>query len=255
MKKVEAMTVVSQRTIANNIYECSLKGDLVSVMNEPGQFVHLKVTDGIEPTLRRPISICSVDTNERTFTMVYRVEGIGTKKLSHKLPGERVNVLGPLGHGFPMEELKSESHCLLVGGGIGVPPLYELAKQLTSKGHSVTAVLGFRSKEDVFYEREFSRLGPTFVATEDGSYGEMGFVTDVIGAKQLTGDCYYACGPRPMLKAIESNMPIPGFLSLEERMGCGIGACLACVCDMKNEAGYRKVCSDGPVFKAGEVVV
>ncbi|RNA69662.1 dihydroorotate dehydrogenase electron transfer subunit [Alteribacter keqinensis] len=255
MKKVEKMTVVSHRSIAKNIYECSLSGELVELMARPGQFVHLRVSDNTIPTLRRPISICSVDHQKNAFTMVYRVEGIGTHALSQKRTGDQVDVLGPLGHGFPISGLKEKSHCLLTGGGIGVPPLYELAKQLTKQGHSVATVLGFRSKEDVFYEAEFSELGATYVATEDGTLGERGFVTDVIATNRLSGDRYYACGPRPMLRAIENNMTIPGFLSLEERMGCGVGACLACVCDVKNEEGYRKVCSDGPVFKAGEVVI
>ncbi len=255
MKKVENMTVLSNELIARKIYKCVLSGQLVNEITEPGQFVHVKVSGGTEPTLRRPISICEIDRAQESLTMIYRVEGKGTKLLSEKRDGETVDVLGPLGNGFPIEGLKPNAHCLLVGGGIGVPPLYELAKQLVSKGHNVTTVIGFRSTDDVFLEKEFARLGDTYVVTEDGTSGEQGFVTDIIKKYQLSCDRYYACGPRMMLRALESMMPENGYLSLEERMGCGIGACLACVCDTPDNESYRKVCTDGPVFPVGEVVV
>ncbi|MGN1401732.1 MAG: dihydroorotate dehydrogenase electron transfer subunit [Bacillus sp. (in: firmicutes)] len=248
-----------QKQIARSIYELTLKGELVSEMKQPGQFVHIKVNDGHDPLLRRPISICSIDQDEQSFTMVYRAEGRGTKLLSMKKPGEEVDVLAPLGNGFPVDEAKEGDTALLVGGGIGVPPLYELSRRLTAKGVSVIHVLGFESEDVLFYEEKFSELGDTYVTTVDGSRGTKGFVTDVIRDKGLSFDVMYSCGPIPMLKALQSSNPGKKlFLSLEERMGCGIGACFACVCrtdEGKIGYNYKKVCSDGPVFRAGEVIL
>jgi dihydroorotate dehydrogenase electron transfer subunit len=255
----EICKVVSQVEIAHSIYELTLKGELVHQMKEPGQFVHLKVSNGIDPLLRRPISIAKIDKNSKEFTMIYRKEGRGTTLLAEKKTDEEVDVLGPLGHGFPVEETLPGETALLVGGGIGVPPLYELSQQLVNRGVKVIHVHGFQTKEAVFYEREFSALGETYIATADGSYGSKGFVTDVIAEKNLSFDTLYSCGPTPMLKALNSNFADKKvFLSLEERMGCGIGACFACVChtgDDKDGTSYKKVCSDGPVFRAGEVIL
>ena len=203
MMNKEICNVVSQVEIADSIYELTLKGELVQHMSEPGQFVHLKVSNSIDPLLRRPISIAKIDKNHNEFTMIYRKEGRGTTLLAEKTAGEEVDVLGPLGHGFPVEETTPGETALLVGGGIGA----------------------------VFYESEFALLGETYIATADGSYGSKGFVTDVIGDKNLSFDTLYSCGPTPMLKALNSNFADKKvFLSLEERMGCGIGACFACVC-------------------------
>jgi len=255
----EMCTVVSQTELAHSIYELTLKGELVQQMNEPGQFVHLKVSNSVDPLLRRPISIARIDKKSSEFTMIYRKEGRGTSLLAEKQTGDEVDVLGPLGSGFPLEETAKGETALLVGGGIGVPPLYELSRQLTDKGVTVIHVLGFQSKEAVFYEHEFSLLGETYIATVDGSYGTKGFVTDVIAEKEFVFTTLYSCGPTPMLKALETNFTDKKvFLSLEERMGCGIGACFACVCHTKNDKDghtYKKVCSDGPVFRAGEVVL
>src|SRR4051794_2105195 len=259
MIKKEICTVVSQVEIADSIYELTLKGELVHQMNEPGQFVHVKVTNGMDPLLRRPISIARIDNKSSEFTMIYRTEGHGTTLLAEKKSGDRVDVLGPLGHGFPIEETAPGETALLVGGGIGVPPLFELSHQLSNKGVRVIHVLGFQTKNAVFYEHEFATLGETYVATVDGSYGTKGFVTDIITEKGLSFDTLYSCGPTPMLKALEANFTDEKvFLSLEERMGCGIGACFACVChtaDDKDGHSYKKVCSDGPVFRAGEVIL
>lgn len=256
----EYCTVVSQREIAENIYELILRGELVSEMKEPGQFVHVKVASGHDPLLRRPISIANIDHEKKEFTLIYRAEGRGTTILSKRMPGDEVDVLGPLGHGFPLEETKSGETALLVGGGIGVPPLFELSKQLVSRGVQVIHVHGFQTGSAIFYEEAFLQLGPTFVATVDGTYGTRGFVTDVIELESFHFDTLYSCGPTPMLRAIEgkyaANKKV--FLSLEERMGCGIGACFACVCHTTNDPdglSYKKVCTDGPVFKAGEVVL
>lgn len=259
MIKQEICIVASQEEIADSIYELTLKGELVHQMKEPGQFVHIKVTDGMDPLLRRPISIARIDQKSSEFTMIYRKEGRGTTLLAEKKSGDRVDVLGPLGHGFPIEETSPGETALLVGGGIGVPPLFELSHQLSGKGVRVIHILGFQTKTAIFYESEFAALGETYVATADGSYGTKGFVTDVITEKGLSFDSLYSCGPTPMLKALETSFSDKKvFLSLEERMGCGIGACFACVChtaDDKEGHSYKKVCSDGPVFRAGEVIL
>lgn len=255
----EMMRVVSQRQLARHIYELVLEGELAGDMTEPGRFVHIKAEIGSDPLLRRPISICEADVEKRQFTMIYRAEGKGTLQLADKQAGQAVDVMGPLGHGFPVQEAKEGDTALLVGGGIGVPPLYYLSKQLLKKGIRVIHVLGFASAADVFYKEEFEALGETHVATVDGSMGEQGFVTDVISRHGIAFDVLYACGPTPMLKALDSAYRgHKGFLSLEERMGCGIGACYACVCKLQgDESGtqYRKICSDGPVFPLGEVVL
>lgn len=259
MIKQENCLVIDQIEIADCIYKLTLQGELVSEMKYPGQFVHLKIGEGIDPLLRRPISISNINLLENQFTMIYRKEGNGTTKLADKIPGMTVDVLGPLGNGFPVNETQPGRTALLVGGGIGVPPLLELSKQLTANGVKVIHVLGFQSKKVVFGENEFSLFGDTYVATVDGTYGYKGFVTNIIKTYQWDFDTIYACGPTPMLKALENNFPNKKvYLSLEERMGCGIGACFACVCHTANEPtgySYKKVCSDGPVFRAGEVVL
>ncbi|MGP7817574.1 dihydroorotate dehydrogenase electron transfer subunit [Niallia sp. 01092] len=257
--KNELCTVVKHTEIAENIMELTLRGELVHEIGEPGRFVHLKVGDTLEPLLRRPISISRIDDKNLTFTMIYRKEGRGTQLLGEKKAGELVDVLGPLGNGFPVEEATAGETALLVGGGIGVPPLYELAHRLVEKGVNVITVLGFQTSSVVFYEKEFQALGNTYVATVDGTHGTKGFVTDVIAQQGLNFDILYSCGPTPMLRNLEKSFPDKKvFISLEERMGCGIGACFACVCHKADDPTgytYKKVCTDGPVFKAGEVVI
>ncbi|HET7615798.1 MAG TPA: dihydroorotate dehydrogenase electron transfer subunit [Bacillales bacterium] len=257
--KISEVRVTGQREIANRIYELKLHGEVVDEMTNPGQFVHLRTDGSFETLLRRPISIADVDRNKQEVTIIYRVEGAGTSNLAAKRPGDVVDLLGPLGNGFPLGP--AEQHCkvLLVGGGIGVPPLYYLSRQLKSRGVEVKHVLGFSSKAEVFYEEKFSELGETFVTTVDGSHGLKGFVTDAITKYGLDYDLLYACGPTPMLKALEqASEGKEAYLSLEQRMGCAVGACLACVVHVQGDktgADYRKVCKDGPVFPAGEVVL
>ncbi|PLT34273.1 dihydroorotate dehydrogenase electron transfer subunit [Bacillus sp. V5-8f] len=260
MIKNENMRVISQRKIAKSIYELTLEGELVSEMNQPGQFVHIKAGSGFELLLRRPISISSIKEKEKQFTMIYRADGKGTQLLSQKKNGEEVDVLGPLGNGFPVDEAHGNGgKVLLVGGGIGVPPLFELSKRLREKGCSVIHVLGFQSVDNVFYEEQFASLGETYIVTADGSYGSAGFVTDVIKRIEEDFQIIYACGPTPMLRALEAEYGHKQlYLSLEERMGCGIGACFACVCHTASDPdghSYKKVCADGPVFRAGEVIL
>ncbi|WP_191565698.1 dihydroorotate dehydrogenase electron transfer subunit [Metabacillus idriensis] len=259
MIQKEWMMIADHKELAAGIYELTLKGSLVDHMNQPGQFVHLKVSETASPLLRRPISIAKINKEKQEFTMIYRAEGAGTKLLSARAKGELVDVLGPLGNGFDPSQLHAGDTALLVGGGIGVPPLYELSRQLVKRGVFVKHVLGFQSIEHVFYEREFQKLGDTYVTTVDGSHGMKGFVTDLIKEYELSFDALFSCGPTPMLANIERLFPDkPVFLSLEERMGCGIGACFACVCHTADDpegTSYKKVCSDGPVFKAGEVLL
>jgi dihydroorotate dehydrogenase electron transfer subunit len=259
MIKQQHMKLVKQEEIAQDIFEMVLEGSLVDEMNEPGQFVNIKVAEGDTPLLRRPISICEVDREKKQFTMLYRAEGKGTTILSKRRVGEEVDILGPLGNGFPVEAAQVGDTALLVGGGIGVPPLYELSKKLVEKGVKVVHVLGFQTKDVVFYEEKFQQLGNTYIATVDGTHGTKGFVTNVIEEQGITFDVLYSCGPTPMLRALEQNYSHKQvYISLEERMACGIGACFACVChkqDDPNGHTYKKVCTDGPVFKAGEVVL
>lgn len=254
MIKQERMIVTNHQEIAQRIFELTVQGELAGEMKAPGQFVHVRVADSFEPLLRRPISVASIDFEKSEFTMIYRAEGRGTTLLSTKKTGDELDVLGPLGNGFPVD--KAEKKAYLIGGGIGVPPLYELAKELNEKGIQTVHILGFESKGAVFYEEKFRALGETHIATVDGSHGTQGFVTHILNELPKDFDTYYSCGPTPMLEAVQWAYPEKqGFLSYEQRMGCGIGACFACVCrTTRSETDYIKVCSDGPVFPAGVVI-
>ncbi|MBO8171114.1 MAG: dihydroorotate dehydrogenase electron transfer subunit [Bacillaceae bacterium] len=262
---VEDMTVVTNERIAERIFRMTLAGNLVDKMVCPGQFVHVKCGSGSVPLLRRPISISDVDADQQQFTMIYRVEGEGTRLLSRMHPGEQVNVLGPLGQGYPIKQRKSGEHAVLVGGGVGVPPLYYLGRKLVEKGVRVTSVIGFGSREQVFLENELKELGDVYVTTMDGSHGTRGLVTDVLTVGDVDPwDVLYSCGPIPMLKALQElygKEQTEAYISLEQRMGCGVGACLACVCHPSEETRqntgkrYFKICSDGPVFGLREVAL
>lgn len=238
--KVENAKIIENKQIAKDIYQMVLETDLV---NEcvPGQFIEVTVPGYY---LRRPISICSIDQD--TLTIVYKILGDGTRAMSEMEGGESLNIFGPCGNGFPVVE---NEHLLLVGGGVGVPPLYELAKRNAKK--QITVVLGFNTKEDVFYEDRFKQLGATVhIATMDGSYGTKGTVLDAIDKYQVTG-LIMACGPLPMLRALNDRYE-QGFLSLEARMACGIGACMGCVVEMA-DGSMKRVCKDGPVFAVRSV--
>ena len=252
-------SIIQNIEIAEDIYELTLRGELVQRMEEPGQFVHVRVSNDINPLLRRPLSIAKIDHINNEFTLIYRKQGKGTATLAKRKRGEKVNVLGPLGSGFPVSETNPGQTALVVGGGIGVPPLYELSTQLVESGINVIHVLGFRTARSMFYTQQFRELGPTWIATEDGSYGVKGYVTNILSEQSLKFDTVYACGPHPMLKALKAALPNHKmFISLEERMGRGIGACYSCVCrtnDDANAHSYKKICSDGPVFAAKEVVL
>jgi len=252
MIKKEIMQIVSSNRIALDTFEMVLKNAYISSTAQPGQFLHISLPGH---TLRRPISIANVDRQAETVTAIFKILGEGTKNLSYCKAGETLDVLGPGGNGFNLEN-EPGSRIVLIGGGIGVPPLYYLGKQLAEKGMEIVSVLGFQNKESVFYEERFKEFGEVHIATDNGSYGTKGFVTDVV-TNVGPIDRYYTVGPIPMLRAVTQKLAgVQGYISLEERMGCGIGACFACVIPLKGEEhGYKKICSDGPVFHANEVAL
>lgn len=242
MEKV-FLTVKGNKSLTESVYEMKLSGDISAVKN-PGQFVDISI-DGCY--LRRPFSVCDVDGD--TLTLIYKVVGEGTERLSKYATGEKIDTLVGLGNGYDLS-LSGEKP-LLIGGGAGVPPMYLLAKKLVEKGVKLTVILGFNTKSEIFYEKEFKALGATvYVTTADGSHGEKGFVTDIM--KDLDYTYFYTCGPMPMFKAIEKIAKGSGEFSFEERMGCGFGACMGCSC--KTKYGNKRICKDGPVLKREEIV-
>ncbi len=236
-------TVSENRPLTGSVRRLRLLAD-TSAVTAPGQFVNLKV-DGLY--LRRPISVC--DWDEGSLTLIYKVVGDGTARMAEWKPGDRVDTLVGLGNGY--DPAKAGDAPLLIGGGAGVPPLYGLAKALTARGKAVTVILGFNTKEEIFYEDEFRALGAAVhVATADGSYGVKGFVTDVM--KTCAYSYFYTCGPDPMFRAIEACAVTGGQFSFEERMGCGFGACMGCT--RKTKSGSKRICKDGPVLEREEIL-
>ena len=235
-------TIINNSPLTESVYKMTLSGDTADIIS-PGQFVNLKI-DSLY--LRRPISVC--DKNGDTLTLIYKVVGEGTEKMSEMEKGDTLPVLTGLGNGYDTS-LSGDSP-LLLGGGVGVPPLYLLAKKLMSEGKKVFVILGFNTKNEVFYENEFSQLGcHVTVTTADGSYGKKGFVTDALPENY---SYFYTCGPEPMLKAVYNATTTSGEMSFEERMGCGFGACMGCSC--KTKYGNKRICKDGPVLKREEVI-
>ena len=235
--------VTGNAKIAENTYEMRLSGEFSSI-TAPGQFVNFAV-EGCY--LRRPISVCDVENG--ILTVVYKTVGKGTEIMSRIRPGETMDVLSGLGNGYDVGA--GGERPLLIGGGAGVPPMYMLCKALVRAGARPVAVLGFNSRNEVFYEDEFKAAGAeTYVTTVDGSYGIKGYVTDVIGKLDYT--YFYACGPEAMFKAVEKTVKSDGEYSFEERMGCGFGACMGCSC--KTKYGSKRICKDGPVLKRGEII-
>lgn len=235
--------ILSNVSIAKDIYEMVLGGD-TSAITAPGQFINIKI-EGFY--LRRPISIC--DWDEKTITILFKTVGDGTYKLSGMKAGEKLDILVGLGNGF--DPAACGNAPLLVGGGIGTPPMYGLCKKLLKMGKKPSVILGFASEADVVYEEKFKELGvETRIATVDGSYGTKGFVTNAMDA--LDYDYFYACGPIPMLHALCDATNTSGEVSFEERMGCGFGACMGCTC--KTKYGNKRICRDGPVLKKEEVI-
>lgn len=237
-------TILENQSIARNIYKMVLRGD-TSAITAPGQFVNLRL-DG--KFLRRPISVC--DLEEDVLTLIYKPQGEGTKAMTFYRPGKDLDLLVGLGNGY--DTALSGQRPLLVGGGVGVPPLYLLCRRLTAQGRAPHVILGFNTQDEVFYEKEFRSLGATVdCRTLDGSYGQKGLVTDGI---QAAGEYtyLYTCGPEPMLKAVWALCDTSGQFSFEERMGCGFGACMGCSC--KTKYGNKRICKDGPVLVKEEIL-
>ena len=255
-KTREICTVLSQESIGAGIYSMWIQTDRIAADAKPGQFVSLYTNDKSK-ILPRPISLCEIDKENGRLHLVYRVtgQGTGTDEFSQMKAGDTIPVLGPLGNGFPLDAVKGKK-VFLMGGGIGIPPMLETAKQLDAEK---IMVLGYR--DELFLNKEFEAYGDVYVATEDGSAGTKGNVMDAIRENDLEADAIFACGPAPMLRAIKAyalEKGIPCWISMEERMACGVGACLACVCKSKDVDSHshvhnKRVCKDGPVFLSTEV--
>ena len=236
-------TVLSNTQIAPGVYEMELSGD-TSALTAPGQFVNFKI-DGL--FLRRPISVCDFDHD--SIKVIYKVVGEGTEILSDADEGDEFDLLVGLGNGF--DTVNGGKMPLLIGGGVGIPPLYKLCRELTNEGKEVSVILGFNTASEVFYENEFRALGADVtVTTVDGSYGVKGYVTAAMERKKYT--YFYTCGPEAMFKAIEATVYTSGQYSFEERMGCGFGACMGCSC--KTKYGNKRICKDGPVLTREEII-
>ena len=249
--KQTILEIQSNEQIAKNVYRMQLGGDTTGIL--PGQFVNIRVQGQF---LRRPISVCDVTEvkSERLeakgmLTIIYKVVGVGTEAMSHLPVGTQLDVLTVLGNGYDLS--KAGNAPLLVGGGVGVPPMYMLARQLREMGKAVRVILGFNTKDEVFYEEEFRALGcDVTVTTVDGSHGVKGFVTNALDGQQ---SYYYTCGPLPMIKALIQAADTNGEVSMEERMGCGFGACMGCT--IQTTQGPKRVCKEGPVFAASELLL
>ena len=234
--------IIENIPLTSNVYRMRLKGD-TSDITAPGQFVNIKL-DGF--FLRRPISVC--DKEGDILTIIYKAVGRGTEAMAEMKEG-KLDILTGLGNGYDLSTAGDAP--MLIGGGVGVPPMYKLAKELVAMGKNVTVILGFNTKDEIFYEDEFKALGAdVYVTTVDGSYGIKGFVTNAM--EKLDFTYFYTCGPEPMLRAVCKATEIGGQLSFEERMGCGFGACMGCSC--KTLAGNKRICKDGPVMRKEEII-
>ncbi len=241
MYKQNIYKILSNKKIAKDVFEMVLEGD-TQYITAPGQFINIQL-DG--RFLRRPISVCDYD--DTTVTIIYKVVGEGTEMMSALSAGETLDVLTGLGNGY---DISQGTKPMLIGGGVGVPPMYNLCKKLIAAGQKPVVILGFNTKDEIFYEDEFKALGVEVrVATADGSYGIKGFVTDAFADDY---DYFYTCGPMPMFRAIEAKVTTSGQYSFEERMGCGFGACMGCSC--KTKYGNKRICKDGPVLVREEII-
>lgn len=258
-KKKEQAVILSQEMLADGIFSMWMKTE-ASRSAKPGQFLSMYTNDGSK-LLPRPISICEIDKKRNALRVVYRVTGehTGTEQFSKMKEGDMIPVIGPLGNGFPYEKAEGK-RVFLMGGGIGVPPILELAKQVKCEKKQI--VVGYRDSQ-TFLRKQFEENGEVYISTEDGSVGTKGNVMDAIAEQKLTADMIFACGPTPMLRAIKAYAQehnIECYISLEERMACGIGACLACVCKSKEKDAHsnvnnKRICKDGPVFLSTEVEI
>lgn len=243
--KQSIFEIKTNRALTSSVYEMELAGDTTDI-TASGQFVNILIAGLF---LRRPISVC--DYGENYLRLVYKVVGKGTEKMSQMVAGEKLDILTGLGNGYDLS--LAGDNPLLIGGGVGVPPLYNLAKKLIEKGKSVSVILGFNTKEEVFYKEQFESLGATvYITTVDGSQGVKGFVTDAMKGIIADYSYFYCCGPEPMLKAVYNATKTQGQFSFEERMGCGFGACMGCSC--KTLYGNKRICKDGPVLKKEEII-
>lgn len=253
--------VVSQEMISDSIYSMVVKTKLAALA-KPGQFVSIYCKDSSK-LLPRPISICQIDVADSTLRFVYRVVGRGTEEFSAYQAGDDIELLGPVGNGFPLDVLDPSKKVILVGGGIGVPPMVGVAEGLSQLGlpkENILSVMGYRD-QDTFLEKELNQVSTVYISTDDGSKGTHGTVVDAIRANELDADFIFACGPKIMLhflKLYAGEVAIPLYVSMEERMACGVGACLGCVCqstakDEHSQVNNKRVCVDGPVFLATEV--
>ena len=241
--KQSIFKILSNEALTDSVYKMVLSGD-TSAITASGQFVNIQLAGHF---LRRPISVCDYDSN--TLTIVYKVVGKGTEQMNAMAPGEALDILTGLGNGYDLS--LSGDRPVLLGGGVGVPPMFNLAKKLIAQGKRVSVILGFNTKGEIFYEEEFKALGCTVtVTTVDGSYGMKGFVTDAL--KNVDYTYFYTCGPEPMLKAVYNASNTSGQMSFEERMGCGFGACMGCSC--KTLTGNKRICKEGPVMKKEEIL-
>lgn len=251
--------IISNVKIAPDIFKMVIKSEYISEKSKPGQFINIKCSKGIETVLRRPISICSVDRSEGTFEIVYQIRGKGTEILSLLTEGDYLDFIGPIGNCFDIDN--SENRIAVVGGGIGIFPLLYVLEE--SRSSVKKAFIGFRNREAVILEDEFSKnSSQLYISTDDGSYGYKGFVTDLLteSLEKKEIDIIYTCGPVPMMKKVAAAAEKYGIkcqLSMEERMGCGIGACLVCVCKVRygDDWEYSHVCSDGPVFWSDKIIL
>ena len=240
--KQSIFEILESTPLTSSVYKMVLRGD-TSAITAPGQFVNIRLEGKF---LRRPISVCDYDAE--TLTLVYKVVGSGTEQMARMVPGAKLDILTGLGNGYDLTPAGDAP--LLIGGGVGVPPLYHLAKRLLAQGKAVSVILGFNTKEEIFFEKEFKALGCTVtVTTVDGSYGVKGFVTNALPENYTY---FYTCGPEPMLKAVYRSAATSGQLSFEERMGCGFGACMGCSC--KTLTGYKRICKEGPVMRKEEIL-
>ncbi len=256
MKQKLTAEVLENKQISADIYDMTLLAPAIAAEAKAGGFVSVYSGDEAH-MLPRPISLCGIDREKGTLRLVYRVVGYGTAEFSRCVAGDKLDILGPLGNGFTQENKKA----ILIGGGIGIPPMLQLAKELHEKGVELSVVLGYR--EVLFLNEEFEQYGKVYISTEDGSAGTKGNVIDAIKEQGVTGDVIYACGPTPMLRGIKAyavENEIECQISMEERMACGVGACLACVCnttevDHHSQVNNKRICADGPVFNALEVTL
>ncbi|UWP58712.1 dihydroorotate dehydrogenase electron transfer subunit [Ruminococcus gauvreauii] len=255
MKIKENCTIVEQKEIAPDIFSMWIQTGKIAETAAAGQFVSLYSRDKSR-MLPRPISLCEIDRTQGRLRLVYRIAGEGTREFSQMKEGEVISVLGPLGNGFPLDEARGK-HVMLMGGGIGIPPMVQTARELNAAG--TVAVAGYR--DVLFLQEELKGFCDVYTATEDGSAGTKGTVLDAVREQALAADIIFACGPTPMLRAIKqyaAKQNIPCWISMEEKMACGVGACLACVCQSKEVDGHshvhnKRICKDGPVFLASEV--